>query len=466
MLWAKDASQAQFALRSLDVLKERTKESWDRIVSELSQVELSARPEAVSIYIGHNFDAIEMAGKNRLVAKMDMLINTNGSDKRAIDSYYTLVMSMPGAAWAVTPLKDHLVRLLDRISAMHNTPEYLRQLLPIAASLFKFSVDGKVGQILTALLSNSAGIPAAYVVVHHSLKGAWPAPGGNIGNYAPDNVVNRACQFVRDQQGYAGIGDVYESVCKIAQGGLSNATSNQGIADITPIIWRSAPETVAAVSGFVAKILTPPNVAELLTGAQVQGLERDTLSGFLVAISNAFAKDNRHDAAKRILSSAPVQLLGRPDGAFAYWAFAATKCDPGFVIDILADDGLNDEQRNRVLVLADDLTLTGAPASVEALLKDSTRPKTRSALIGRLAEVTKACPSDGVRSRLAKHMTASLPSLSGEDLHSVARCIGDLGGVSALERDDAIIGTLDGDQIGVLAKAFPTSRRFRKALEN
>jgi hypothetical protein len=59
-----------------------------------------------------------------------------------------------------------------------------------------------------------------------------------------------------------------------------------------------------------------------------------------------------------------------------------------------------------------------------------------------------------------------LPSLSGDELYSVARNIDDLGGISALERDDETLGMLDGDQTDVLAKAFPTSRRIRDAVKS
>lgn len=465
LLWAKDASREQFALRTLDVLKGQEKDSWDRIISALSQLELSARLEGVSSYLGSSFGAIERAGQNQLVAKMDALINTNGSDKTSVEGYDTLVKSMPEAAWSEAPLKDHLVRLLNRINAMHNNPIYLSQLLPIAAGIFKFTVDGKVGQSLTQLLVNAVGTPNAYIAVHRSLKGGWPERSENIGNYRPEDIITRACQFIREQPGNAGVGDVYESVCDIAQRGLSGAESNQGIADITPIVWRMAPGIVTALSGFVASMLTPANVAEILTGAQAQNLESGDLSGFLAAISNAFDKDKRHDAAKRVLASAPVLLLERPDGAFEWWVSAGTKCDPGFVIDLLADDGLNDEQRNRVLARIDDSALAGAHASVEALLKDTTRPKTRSALVGRLTQVIQACPSDSARSGLAGHMSVSLPSLSGDELHSVAQNIGDLGGISALERDDATLDMLDSNQFDVLVKVFPTSRRIRDAVK-
>ena len=58
-------------------------------------------------------------------------------------------------------------------------------------------------------------------------------------------------------------------------------------------------------------------------------------------------------------------------------------------------------------------------------------------------------------------MTVSLPLLSGEELHSVARQIAELGGVSALEHNDEILDMFDEEQIGVLARAIPSSRRLR-----
>lgn len=461
LLWAKDASREQFAVRMLGVLKEQAKASWDKVVSEIGQLELSARPKGISTYLGSNFSEIEKAGKAQFVAKMGALVNANGSDEKSVAGYDTLVRSVPAAVWSETPLKEHLVLLLDRINAMHNNHNYLGQMMPIAADVLKFAPDGKVGQILTALFTNAAGTPNAYVAVHRSLIGKWPKPDGQIGDYKPDDIVTRACQFIREQAGNAEIADVYESVCDLAQRGLSGVASNQAIAGASPIVWRMAPGRVSALSGLIATILAPANVVDILTGAQAQDLEDGDLSVLLTAVSRAFDDNKRHDTAERILGSAPVPLLEKPDGALELWVSTVAGDHPGFAVDLLADDSLNDEQRNRVLARIGDTALAGVPASIEALLKDTTRPKTRGALVERLAQVGLACTSDSGRSKLAEHMTVSLPLLSGEELHAVARQIGDLGGVSALERNDEILAMLDAEQIGVLAKAFPSSHRLR-----
>lgn len=464
LLWAKDALRDKYALRALDVLKDHEKGSWDTIISSLTQMELLARPADVSGYLGRKFDAIENAGKNELVAKMDAFINAKSSDEKSAQGYDTLVKNIPDASWSEAPLKDHLVRLLDRINAMHNDPVYLSHLLPIAAGVFKFAPDGKVGQVLIPLLANSAATPNAYIVVHRCMKEAWPEPDPQIGDYKPDDIVMRACQFIREQLGNDGIGYVYESMCDLAGRGLSGAASNQEIADVTPTVWHTAPRHVSALAGFVATILRPGSVAEVLTGTQSSDLDRDDLSTLLTAASKAFDKNMRHDAATLVLGSAPVPLFESPDGALECWVSTVDKDDPGIAINLLTDDSLNDQQKSRVLVLIGDSTLAAAsPASIEAVLKDTARPITRSALIGRLAQVAQACGSDSVKSKLADHLIASLPSLSGEDLHTVSRQIGDLGGRSALERNDGILSMLDSDQIDVVAKAFPASRQLRDA---
>ncbi|HET7371011.1 MAG TPA: P-loop NTPase fold protein [Gammaproteobacteria bacterium] len=464
LLWAEDASLEQFALRGMDVFRDQVKETWDSTISAIIQMELSERPAGVSSYLGQKFDAIEEVAKNQLVAKMDALISANGSDEKSVEGYGTLVKSMPNTAWSGAPLKDHLVRLMDRISAMNNDPMYLSQLLPVAAGLFRFAPDGKVGEILIALLSNAAATPKAYLVVHRCMKAAWPEPNQQIGDYKPDDIVIRACRFIEENPGNKDIRDVYESVSDLAQRGLSGAASSQRIADITPTVWRTAPRHVSALADFVATILRPTNVAEVLTGTQLSDLDRGDLSTLLVAASKAFDRDKRHEAAKLVLGVAPVPLFEKPDGAFECWTLTVAKDDPEFAIDLLADDSLNDEQKSRVLVLIGNSALAAdGPSSIEAMLKDAARPKTRSALIGRLAQITQACGSNSVKSKLAQHLIASLPSLSGENLHTVTRQIGDLGGVSALERDAGILNMLDSDQIEVVANAFPASRQLRAA---
>ncbi len=465
LLWAKDGSREQYALRALDVFKDLA--TWDRIISALCQMELSTRPVDISGYLGRKFGAIDEAAKSRLVEKMDALINADGSDEKPVEGYKTIVKNMPDASWSGAPLEGHLVRLLDRINAMHNSPAYLNQFLPIAAGVFRFAPDGKVGQVLIPLLANAAATPDAYIAVHRCMKEVWPKPELQIGDYRPDDIVMRACQFIREQPGNNGIGVVYESVCDLAGRGLSGAGSNQGIADVTPTVWQAAPRQVSALAAFVATILKPTSAAEILIGTQSSDLDRGDLFRLLAAASKAFDRAKRQEAAKLVLGSAPVPLIERPDGAFECWILAVGEDDPRFAIDLLADDSLNDEQRSRILALIGDSTLAvDSPPSIEAVLKDTTRPKTRSALIGRLAQVRQVCSSDGAKSKLVEHLIASLPSLEGEDLYTVTREIGDLGGRSALERDFGILKMLDSDQMAVVAKALPGSRQLRDAAKN
>jgi len=244
LLWAQNALRGQYAIRALDVLKDQAKDSWNTIILSLTQLDLSARPADISVYLGRKFSEIEKTAKSQLITKMDALINANGLDEKSVQGYNTLVNNMPDVSWTEAPLKDHLVRLLDRINAMHNNPEYLRQLLPIAAGVFRCAPDGKVGQVLIPLLANAAATPNAYIFIHQCMKRAWPEPDSQIGDYKPDNIVTRACQFIREQPGNKGIGDVYESVCELAERGFSGAASNQGIADVTPTAWHTAPRQV------------------------------------------------------------------------------------------------------------------------------------------------------------------------------------------------------------------------------
>ncbi|SEL25999.1 KAP family P-loop domain-containing protein [Roseovarius nanhaiticus] len=461
--WAEDGLREQFAVRALDLLKGQAKDSWDRVLSKLSEQELSTQPKGISGYLGRNFELSGESVRNQIVGRMDSVISADAPVEETVEVYDALMESMPDKAWSVEPLSGHLVRLLDRIGAMHNTPAYLHQFLPMSATLFKFSPIGKVGQILTQLLANAAGTPKAYVVVHRCMIGAWPKPDEQIGDYRPKDIVARACQFIREQPGNKGIGDVYESICDMVQRGLSGAESSQEIADVTPIVWSAVPGRVSALSSFVASILTPAGIAKILTEAQEPDLQHSDLSSFLEATSKALDEDRRCDAVRAILGSSPVPLFEKPDGALEFWILAATDSDSRFAINLLADDSLNDEQRNRVLVHTGDPALASSPASVEALLKDMERPNARSALVERLVQVGQACGSMSAKSKLAEHMIVSLPSLSGEELHSVARQVYNLGGESALERNDEVLNMLDQEQTDVLAKVFPSSRRLRRA---
>jgi hypothetical protein len=345
---------------------------------------------------------------------------------------------------------------------MHNTPDYLRHFLPMSAALFNFSPNGKVGQILKQLFANAAGTPKAYVVAHRCMIRVWPQPDEQIGDYQPAEIVTRAAQFIREQPGNKGIGDVYESICDIVLRGLSRSEGREEISDVTPIVWSAMPDRVSALSDFVASILMPASLAKILTETQDPDLKDSDLSSFLMAVSNGFDENQRFEAAKAIVDLSPVPLFEKPDGALEFWISAVTDSESRFSIDFLADKSLNDEQRNRVLLQIGDAALASSPASIEALLKDTEHPIARSTLVERLAQVGQACNSMSAKSELAEHMIVSLPSLSGEELHSVARQVCNLGGESALERNGEVLGMLDQEQVEVLVKAFPSSRQLRE----
>tara|TARA_E500000318_G_scaffold105413_1_gene112314 strand:- start:14389 stop:18447 length:4059 start_codon:yes stop_codon:yes gene_type:complete len=465
LLWAKDVSRVQFSLRALDILKEQVKESWDRVISALCKLEIAARPIPVSAYLARNFGEIDTDGKNRLVTKVDALINENEPDKNSIKSYDTLVKAMPDVAWSEAPLNGHLERLLDRINEMHNNATYLSHLLPVSAGVFKFAANEKVQQILTSLFANAAGTPNAYITAHRCMIGVWPKPDAQIGDYKPDNIVARACQFIREQSHNAGISDVYESICDLAQRDLSGATSNQGIAGVTPIVWCMKPGCVSALSNFVATVLAPENIATILTEPQAEDLMYEDLSALLADTSKTFDEENLYNTALLILDSPAVPLLEMPDGALELWISALTNNEPTLVIKLLSDDNLNDEQRMRILARISDAKLAETPASVEAQLKNTTKPRTKTSLINRLDQVGAACSSESSKSKLAEHLIASLPSVSGEEFHSVAKQVSRLGGKNSLERNSKILDMLDEEQSAVLAKAFPSSGRLRKSLK-
>jgi len=461
--WAEDDFREKFAVRSLDLIKGPAEDSWERILSALSKKRLSELPKNISGYMGRNFELTGETVRSQIVVRMDEVINADAPDEETVETYGALMKSVPDNAWSIEPLNNHLIQLLDRVNAMHNSPAYLRHFLPISATLFKFSPNGKVGKILNQLYANAAGTPKAYVVAHQCMIAVWPEPDEQIGDYRPADIVTRACQFIREQPGNKGVGDVYESICSIVAQDLSGEESRQEISEVTPIVWSAMPGRVSGLSSFVASILTPGGVAKILTESQDPELQDSDLSSFLTEISKAFDEAQRLEAAKTILESSPVPLFERPDGALEFWILAVSDSDTRFSIDFLADTSLNDEQRNRVLVQIGDAALAGSPASVEELLKDTKHSVTRSALVERLPQVAQACTPMSAKSKLAEHMIESLPSLSGEQLHSVARQVHKLGGESALERNNEVFGMLDQEQTEVLAKVFPSSRRLREA---
>ena len=460
--WTLTQDNAPFAERALDVLKAEAKEAWLEMMKELIDAEWEERPVTMWAYLGRSVEELNPELKESLGSEMDVFISGGAPSEEDAASYESLALNIPNSSWVSEPFDSHLDQLISRITDMHSDHVFIQRLFPIAVQLFPSAADGKVGDMLKTLFANAAGVPASYIALHRIIAGKWPKVDENVGDFQPDAIVNRACQFIDEHSGTMGIADVFASLSQLVSRETATTEMRTRLAQVIPAAWKSEPTKLVAISQFIADIIQPASMSELLTDEQSETLTKETLEKLIKDVVAIYDIEQRDSTTKAVLSVPPVSLFERPDGALAIWLEAILPSDESTVARLLPDQELTDGQKLRIVSLASDHNLaTTAAEAMAMVISDDANAKSRSSLLARLHDVVSSCESQSQRSRLAQKLIATLPTARGDDLHSIARSISELGGIGALERSSEVLSNLSDDQIDVLQGVFPSSRPIR-----
>lgn len=460
--WAIMDGCEEYAIRALNLLRDGVKPAWDTAVANIIQDKWKEAPIEVCAHVGQQVAFFVKSHTTNLVAQMDALIGEQHPEEAASERYQEFLRAVPTETWAKSPWSDHLERLFARVAAMHADAIFLARIYPSAMALFGASPKGRTATLLTPLFQNAAGAPEAFVTLHRLMVGHWPAVDEHYGSYNPNDIVERACQFIESNSGHQGIGNVLRSLISLSQRGVVNGSVEERIASVIPKVWIVTPDSILENSPYVGKILEPSQVSAILTGNQHADLTIDQFRTLLSSVADTHESEANYDALKGALSSPPKALFESPDGAVGLWLDSIR--DKAFAIAerALADDALNDAQKRRVAAKLDDAFWTdGEMNAVRAVLTSATANETRALMIDRIAKIVEqSIPTDS-KANLASRLIESLPSLSGDQFETVARSISKLGGKSALENSDALNG-LDTNQIEALMRVFPASRSLAK----
>ena len=280
-----------------------------------------------------------------------------------------------------------------------------------------------------------------------------------FGDYQPDTVVERACQFIEGHPNRVDTGDILSSLIDLSERRVGSDASDKRIASVMPIVWTVAHRHLIAKVHCVSHALEPSQTAEILISDQPAGLRRDELVALLNLIVDGYDTDAHDDVLTAILGQQPSTLFDTPDGALGEWLAATGDMSDVIAGRALGDHSLNDEQRRRVAArLTDAFWVGGDMQSVETVLKLADAPNTRVSVVDRLEDISNQSLSADKRAALSSRLIASLPSLSGEELATVGRVVLKLGGKGTLEKSAAVLEELDGDQRHALRTIYPDSK--------
>ena len=457
--WALSQQCTEFAVRALNLLLKQNKPAWDKSMAALLQTEMAKIPPKICTYVGEHASSLTDDHASSLIARMDAIIDQGQLEQDASANYYQYVRSIPYETWSAPPWSEHLEKLFSRTNEMHADATFLTLLFPSVIHLFEAAPEQRTAMLIEPLFENAAGAPDAYVALHKSIVGYWPMTDDQVGDYKPDTVVERACQFIERHPSRVDIGDILRSLIDLSERRIVSDASETRIASVMPIVWRVAHRQLIAKVHYVSNALEPSQTAEMLISDQPADLHQDELVALLNLIVDVYDTDAHYDVLTTILGQQPRTLFDTPDGALCEWLTATGDMSDVIAGRVLGDHSLNDEQRRRVAArLTDAFWVGGGMQSVETVLKLADAPNTRASVVDRLQDISNQTLSAEKKAALSSHLIASLPSLSGEELATVGRVVLKLGGKGALEKSAAVLEELDGNQRHALRTIYPDSK--------
>ncbi|MDO8422475.1 MAG: hypothetical protein Q7S99_09970 [Parvibaculum sp.] len=461
--WVLTQDCDEHAIRALNLLQENVKPAWDAAVARIIQSELEETPVKICAYVGHQAASFTDSHATNMVAQMDAFIDQAQPDEAAAERYREFLYVIPQETWAMAPWASHLERLFTRLAAMHADATFLTRVYPSTIVLFKASPKGRTAKLLTPLFQNAAGVPEAYVTLHRLMVGNWPPADEHYGNYNPDNIVERACQFIEANPTHSGIGDILRSLIFLHERNIASSDVGSRIASTMPHVWRVSPDSLLLHSDYVGHALEPSQIVEILTGNQYAKLEIDQFQTLLSSIADRQTPAATYEVLKGVLASQPTPLFDAPDGVVGFWLDALR--DKAFVIaeQALSDDTVNDAQKRRVASKLDEsFWINGEMNAIRSILVSPTASETRALVIDRVKAIAEQSLLPDLKAKLSSQLIGALPSLAGDQLDAVSRAILRLGGKGALENSGTVLDALDTDQIEILRKVFTDSRSLAK----
>ena len=457
--WARSDECADLSTPGLDQLLNQSKPSWDETIGGLIQGSVAALPPETCSYIGQHARSLADTHAARLVHHRDAFINQDPPDQYAAASYHECVVSIPDEAWTDPPWNGHLENLFARTENMHGNAPFLEAFFPSVVSLFEVAPEGRTARLITPLFNNAASTRHAYIALHASIAGRWPGTDPQIGDYAPDAIVERACQFIEQYPGKSESGEVLGSLMELSERRVASEAVDSRIASVMPIVWRADHRRLTANASYVSKARNPSQTAEILNGDQPPDLSQQDLTALLVLIVDSYDDDACFEVLKAILEQQAKPLFDTPDGALREWLAATGDMSDGIAARALGDDSLNDEQHRRVAAkVTDTFWVSGDMHPVETLLRRADAPDTRASVLKRLQEIANQSPTAGQKAEFSSRLIASLPSLSGDELATVGHAVQTLGGKGAFQNASGVLDELDNDQRRVLRGVFPGSK--------
>lgn len=291
--WAGVEACQDLSIKCLDILRDQSEPAWTQAIETILAGGLGDMPEKTGRYLGSMLGDMSEANKATFKSQIDSVINSDAPEADLTATYRAVLNAAPPASWETQPWSDHLQNAVGRFGRMHSTPDFVERILPAIAALTPYMAEGSAAVFISSLFASAAGQPDAYIKAHQAFHGGWPKTSDHIGDFQPDQIVSRACRFIRENATNPGIGSVFLSLSELAQQDqITDDTCNQ-IGSIVPLVWRTAPDAVIVKDTFVATVTTPDVAAQLALGVQPPSVDGTALASLLEMISGTYEDQTR-----------------------------------------------------------------------------------------------------------------------------------------------------------------------------
>ena len=462
-LWAQTKNCEDLSIKCLDVFQGQSDTAWNKVIEEILSGEFGEIPNETAHYVGAALEKMTDANTKTLNGLLDTVVNSAPPNADHAAIYRTVLRAASPESWQTAPWSNHLRHAVARFEQMHSTPDFIERILPALAGLVRCMKKGSAAGFISSLFANAAGQPEAYIGAHRSFHGHWPETNEDIGNYQPNEIVARACQFIRENATNAGIDAVFRSLMELYQKELVNLDAYSTISGIIPTVWRTAPDALLAHGASAALMVTTNATVDLAIGAQPSGVDDAAFPTLLETISDKHDGEFHVSTAQGILNAQPVPLAEDPDGALAAWLSAMGKSAQVVATTLFAGEELNDDQLLRLATrLPQSFWISENVILLGSMLANASTPKIRAYILSNLSEISRIAESGSARTALTTCLIHTLPHLSAAHIQTVAKTINTLQGRSTLERAQEVLQSLDVEQLDALLQVFPASRNLKK----
>ena len=462
--WVRAKNREDLAVKCLNILRDQSKPAWNKAIETIVSDGLDEMTSKTGSYIGSALADLTDDNASTMRNHLNAVINNNDPDAEHAAIYREVLGAASLEVWQTEPWATHLQQATSRCGQMHSSPDFIERILPAIAALMPWTEQGSAAGFLPALFANAAGHPDSYIRVHRAFHGYWPQISEQSGDYRPNEIATRACQFIRENATNTGIDAVFLSLIELVKKGLFTEDTKNEIGSLVPVLWRAAPDVMIAHATIVAAIVTPDAAVDLVTGTQPSGVDEAALPKLLAISSDNYDHQRRATTAKAILDVQPIELAEKPDGALAMWFAAMGEHRDTVARTLFTEENLNDAQQVRMATLLPwDFWKVEGSSLLGALLTNTEAPETQDHMLSHLSAIASTSRSGPARKDLVTTLIDALPQLDPAQIVTVAKEIYSLRGRSALERATEILQDLGEDQLDALLTVFPESQRLIQA---